>query len=396
MLLSLALIFSLGLVLSELFSRAKLPGFIGMIIAGAILGPFALDLIDDTVLNISSELRQVALIVILLRAGLNLDLEDLKKIGRPAIFMAFLPATFEIIAVVIFAPMLFDISYIEAGLLATILAAVSPAVVVPKMISLMDKGYGHKKRIPHLVMASASVDDIYVIVLFTILVRMYQTNELNFMGIINVPIAIILGIIVGGIVGYLLAKIFAIVRVRDTIKVLLVLATAFFIVTLEGWIEDIVPMSGLLAVMVMGISFLQFAPIRAKRLRINFSKIWVFTELILFVLVGAAVDLSLALSAGLVALLLLLIELIFRMSGVGLALLGTNLNKKERLFTGISYIPKATVQAAIGAIPLSLGVPHGDLILAIAVLSIIVTAPLGAIGIESTKDSLLTIENPQS
>lgn len=395
MLLSLALIFTVGLFLSELFKKIHLPGFIGMIITGAVLGPFVLDLIDDSVLSISSDLRQIALIIILLRAGLSLDLKDLKMIGRPALIMAFLPATFEIIAVVIFAPLLFDITYIEAGLLATVLAAVSPAVVVPKMIHLMEKGYGQAKRIPHLIMASASVDDIYVIVLFSILIKMYQTNDLVLRHIIDIPISIIFGILLGAIMGISLAKLFNRFRVRDTVKVLLMLAVAFFVIAFETAINQIIPISGLLAVMVMGIFFLQQSNTRAKRLRVKFSKIWVFAELVLFVLVGAAVDLSLALSAGVFAILLLMIELVFRMAGVGLSLIGTNLNQKERLFTGVAYLPKATVQAAIGAIPLTMGVPNGDLILAIAVLSIIITAPLGAIGIDIGKNKLLIKENPQ-
>ena len=345
---------------------------------------FVLDLISPEILNVSGELRTMALVIILLRAGLSLDISDLKKIGRPAILMAFIPATLEIIAVIIFAPMFFGISYLEAAILGSVLAAVSPAVVVPKMIKLMDGKYGQNKRIPHLIMASASVDDIYVIVLFTSFLSMYMSDNLSFNSLITVPLAIVVGVLVGVIIGYLLSVFFAMFRVRDTIKVLIIISSSFFIISFEEFINQYVPMSALLAVMVIGITFLNQSEERAIRIREEFSKVWVFAELVLFVLVGSAVDLSVALSAGLFALLLLGIELTFRVGGVQLCLIGTELNKKERIFSGISYIPKATVQAAIGAIPLMMGVPSGELILALAVLAIIVTAPLGAIGIDLT------------
>lgn len=389
MLLSLALIFTVGLILGEIFIRLKLPGFIGMIITGIVLGPYVLDLISPDILNVSSDLRMIALVVILLRAGLSLDISDLKKIGRPAILMAFIPATLEIIAVIIFAPIFFHISYVEAAILGSVLAAVSPAVVVPKMIKLMDEKYGYNKRIPHLVMASASVDDIYVIVLFAAFMSMYSSGDMSLGSLINIPIAIFFGIIVGIIVGYLLSIIFAKFRVRDTIKVLIILAASFFIISFEDYVNEFIPMSALLAVMVIGIAFLNQSEERALRLREKFSKLWVFAELVLFVLVGAAVDMSVALDAGFFALLLILIELIFRVTGVQFCLIGTHLNQKERLFTGIAYIPKATVQAAIGAIPFSMGVEHGELILALAVVAIIVTAPLGAIGIDLTYKKFL-------
>ncbi|AIO18546.1 K(+)/H(+) antiporter NhaP2 [Candidatus Izimaplasma bacterium HR1] len=389
MLLSLALIFTVGLILGEIFGKIKLPRFLGMIITGIVLGPFVLGLISDDILNVSSELRTIALVVILLRAGLSLDISDLKKIGRPAILMSFIPATLEIIAVVIFAPMLFGISYIEAAILGSVLAAVSPAVVVPKMIKLMKEKWGHEKRIPHLVMASASVDDIYVIVLFTSFIAMYQSGEVNLGSIALVPVAILVGIIVGALLGFILSRFFKVFRVRDTIKVLIILAVSFFVLSFEEFINDFIPMSALLSVMVIGITFLNQSEERALRLRDKFDKVWVFAELVLFVLVGAAVDVSIALDAGLFALVLLAVELMFRITGVQLCLIGTKLNQKERIFTGISYIPKATVQAAIGAIPLAMGVEHGELILALAVLAIIVTAPLGAIGIDLTYKKFL-------
>jgi NhaP-type Na+/H+ or K+/H+ antiporter len=392
MLFSLALIFTIGLILGEIFMKIKLPGFIGMIITGIVLGPFVLDMIDISILEISGDLREVALIVILVRAGLNLDISDLKKIGRPAFFMSFIPATLEIIVIIIVAPLLFNITYLDAAILGSVLAAVSPAVVVPKMIKLMHEGYGKEKRIPHLVMASASVDDIYVIVLFSAFISMYQTGDVSLASLYIVPISIVLGVIFGGITGYLLSYFFAKFRVRDTIKVLIILAASFFIITFEEFVSDYIAISGLLAIMVLGITFLNQSEERALRLRNKFSKLWVFAELVLFVLVGAAVDISVALDAGLLALVLLSAGLLLRFSGVMISLIKTNLNKHERLFAGISYLPKATVQAAIGAIPLALGVESGELILALAVLAIIISAPLGAIGIDLTYKKFLVKE----
>ncbi len=387
MLLSIALIFTVGLILGEIFGKLKLPRFIGMILTGIILA--SMGLISEEISGISSELRTIALVVILLRAGLSLDISDLKKIGRPAILMSFIPATLEILAVVIFAPLIFGIGYLEAAILGSVLAAVSPAVVVPKMIKLMNEKWGHEKRVPHLVMASASVDDIYVIVLFTSFLAMYQTGDLSIGSLALVPVAIIVGVLVGVVVGYLMSIFFEKFRVRDTIKVLMILAVSFFILSFEEDINTLIPMSALLSIMVLGITFLNQSEERALRLRDKFDKVWVFAELVLFVLVGAAVDVTVALNAGLFALLLILIELTFRVVGVQLCLIRTKLNQQERLFAGISYLPKATVQAAIGAIPLAMGVEHGELILALAVLSIVVTAPLGAIGIDLTYKKFL-------
>lgn len=389
MLLSIALIFTIGLVLGELFAKAKLPHFIGMILTGILLGPNLLNLIDDSILSISTDLRTIALTVILLRAGLSLDIADLKKIGRPAFLMAFIPATLEIIAVVLLAPIFFDISYLEAAILGTVLAAVSPAVIVPKMIYLMEHKYGEDKRIPHLIMASASVDDIYVIVLFSAFIHMFQTGEVAFGAMLLVPIAILVGIAVGILIGLVLSTFFRFFRVRDTIKVMIILGVALFLYVFEESINTILPFSALLSIMVIGITFLNQSKQRALRLRQKFSKVWVLAELLLFVLVGAAVDVTIALDAGLVALALLFIQLSFRSVGVGLCLIGTELNRNERLFTGLAYLPKATVQAAIGGLPLLYGVPSGEIILAIAVLSIVVTAPIGAIGIDITHKRLL-------
>jgi len=393
MLFSLALIFIIGLILGEIFKKINLPSFLGMIITGILLGPYVFDLISGEILNVSKDLREIALVVILLRAGLSLDITDLKAIGRPAILMSFIPATLEIIAVAILAPLLFDIPIIEALILGSVLAAVSPAVIVPKMIQLMETHYGTKKRVPHLVMAGASVDDIYVIVLFTSFLGIYQTGDVNLASFIQIPIAIIIGAIIGFLTGYILSIFFARFRVRDTIKVLIIMAFSFLIITLQNALEGTIPISGLLAVMVLGISFLNKAEIRAKRLRNKFSSIWVFAELVLFVLVGAAVDVSVIFSLGLLALGMLVVELLARFLGVQLSLIKTKFNKNERIFTGFAYLPKATVQAAIGAIPLALGVPSGELILAIAVLSIVVTAPIGATIIEFTHKKLLTNDN---
>lgn len=382
MLLSIGLMFMIGLIMGEIFNKLRLPGFIGMIITGIVLGPYALNLLDSEILTVSGDLRTIALVVILLRAGLNLNINDLKKIGRPAILMAFIPATLELGAVVIFAPLFFDITLLEAAILGSVLAAVSPAVIVPKMIKLMDKGYGDDKKVPQLIMASASVDDIYVIVLFASFISMFEGGSFHIATLINIPIAIVLGIVLGVIVGYLLAEFFKVFRVRDTIKVLIIIGISLFVVYMESYINQFVPLSSLLAVMVIGITFLHRAEERAFRLRSRFDKVWVFAELLLFTLVGAAVDPSIALKAGLFALVLLVLQLTFRFVGVQLSLIKSNLDLKERLFTGVSYLPKATVQAAIGHIALEKGVPAGELILALAVVSILVTAPFGAVGID--------------
>ena len=388
MLLSIALIFTIGLIIGEIFGKFKLPRFLGMIITGIILA--ALGLISDDIMNISSELRKIALVVILLRAGLSLNLDDLKKIGRPARLMSFIPAVLEITAVAIFAPMLFDISLLEALILGSVLAAVSPAVIVPKMIKLMNLEYGQKKRVPHLVMASASVDDIFVIVLFYSFLEMYKSGDMSLTGIAMIPLAIVIGIVMGALIGYILSIFFAKFRVRDTVKVLIILAASLFMIVLEDYIGEVVPFSSLLSVMVIGIMFLNKSPERAIRLREKFDKVWVFAELVLFVLVGALVDVSIAFNAGLLALVLLGVELLFRLFGVFISLIKTKYNNKEKTFISLSYIPKATVQAAIGAIPLTVGVASGDLILALAVFSIIITAPLGAILIDLTYKNFLT------
>ncbi|MDF2594953.1 MAG: cdu [Clostridia bacterium] len=382
MLLSLALILIIGFVLSGVFQKLKLPGLLGMLMTGIFLGPYVLGLIDGEILNISSELRQMALIVILTRAGLALDIKDLKKVGRPAILMCFVPATCEILAIMVLAPLFFGMSYIEAAIMGAVLAAVSPAVIVPRMLRLMEGGYGKEKSIPQLIMAGASVDDIYVIILFTSFLSMYQGEGFDAKSLIHVPIAIVSGLVVGIIGGIILLKLFKKIHMRDTVKILMILSMAFLFVSAETFIQAYFPMSGLLAVMALGGTLLKGYEVLAKRLSGKFSKIWVGAEMLLFVLVGAAVDISYVGSVGLAAVLLIVCALIFRIAGVFLCLLKTKLSVKERLFCAIAYLPKATVQAAIGAIPLASGVKAGDTILAVAVLAIMITAPLGAIGVD--------------
>ena len=334
----------------------------------------------------------MSFLIFVLKKARRKDIEDLKKIGRPAILMSFIPAILEIGVVVIFAPIFFDVTYLEAAILGTVLAAVSPAVVVPKMIKLMKERFGTKQKVPHLVMASASVDDIFVIVLFTSFIGMYKNGEFSLSSIALVPMSIFTGIFLGIVLGYILSIFFTHFRVRDSVKVMIIIAISLFAIALENVMKQIIPISSLLSVMVLGIMFLNQSRERALRLRGKFDRVWVFAELVLFVLVGAAVDIKIAFAAGLFALLLLAIELIARFIGVQLCLIKSTYNKKERIFSGIAYLPKATVQAAIGALPLAYGVPHGDLILALAVFSIIITAPLGAIGIDLTYKKLLEHE----
>lgn len=392
MLFSLSLILILGFSLSGIFNRLKIPGLLGMIITGIVLGPFALDLISADILTISSDLRKIALIVILARAGLSLDLEDLKRVGRPAILMCFIPATLEILAIMLLGPSLMGLTLAESAILGAILAAVSPAVIVPRMLYLMESGYGKKNSIPHLILAGASVDDIYVIVLFTAFLGMFQGESFDAASLARVPVSIISGIALGIIFGFSLVRIFNILHIRDTIKVLILLSISFLFVSFEQFIEPYFPVSGLIAVMSMGATILKLYDVLAKRLMGKFSKIWVGAEILLFVLVGAAVNVTLIPKAGIFALILILGGLAGRMLGVFISLLKTSIPKKERLFCSIAYLPKATVQAAIGAIPLSMGIPSGDTILAVAVLSIMVTAPIGAFGIDLLHDKLLDKE----
>ena len=390
MLLSLSLILIVGFSLSGILNRLKIPGLLGMILTGIVLGPYVLNLISSDILDISSELRQIALIIILTRAGLNIDLKDLKKVGTPAILMCFVPAAFEIVAVTILAPIFLNISYIEAAIMGSVLAAVSPAVIVPRMINLMDKGYGKDKSIPQLIMAGASVDDVFVIVMFASFMGMYKGQGFNASSLISVPISIIAGVVLGIITGYIFVKVFKAIHVRDTIKVLIMLSISFLFVSLEEFAKPFFPISGLIAVMSFSGTILQQYEILAKRLMGKFSKIWVIAEILLFVLVGAAVDISYLSHAGLASVVLILLALTLRIIGVNLSLIKTDFNAKERLFCSIAYLPKATVQAAIGAVPLAAGVSAGNTILTVAVLSILITAPIGAIGIDNTYKRFLT------
>ena len=389
MLFSLSLILILGFSLSGIFNRLRLPGLLGMILTGIILGPYALNLISPDILDISSDLREIALIIILTRAGLNIDIKDLKKVGRPAILMCFVPALFEITAVTLLAPLFFNISYIEGAIMGSVLAAVSPAVIVPRMIHLIDSGYGKDKSIPQLIMAGASVDDIFVIVLFASFMGMYGGEGFNPTSLLLVPVSIISGMGLGIISGFIFVKVFKAIHVRDTVKALIMLSIAFLFVSLEDFIKPYFPVSGLLAVMAFSATILSTYEVLAKRITGKFSKIWVAAEVLLFVLVGAAVDISYLKGAGIASIVFILSALVFRIVGVNVSLLGTSLDKKERIFCSIAYLPKATVQAAIGAVPLAAGVGAGNLILTVAVVAILISAPLGAIGVDNTYKKLL-------
>ncbi|MGK4199528.1 cation:proton antiporter [Fusobacterium sp. HC1336] len=390
MLFSLALIFLLGMILGSLFKKLKLPALLGMLLTGILLGPHFFNLLDSSILNISADLRQIALIIILTRAGLNLDIQDLKKVGRPAFFMCFIPATLEIIGMIILASYLFKLSFLDSAILGTVIAAVSPAVIVPKMLKLMEEGYGKKNSIPQLIMAGASVDDIFVIVLFTVFTGLATTGTLSLIQFIKIPTSIILGLLAGAILGKILALFFEKIHLRDSNKVIILLSIAFLLVTLEKSITGVIGFSGLLAIMAMGGTIKKFRKEVAIRLSNKFSKLWIASELILFVLVGASVNINYLSSTGILAIILILGVLIFRMFGVFISLLGTPLDRKERLFSMIAYCPKATVQAAIGSIPLAMGLPCGELILSIAVLSILITAPLASFAIDLTYKKLLT------
>ena len=392
MLLSFALIFLVGITLGRIFEVIKLPKLIGMLLTGVLLGPYVWNLIDPTVLEISTDLRQIALIIILTRAGLNLNIDDLKKVGRPAILMCFVPATLEIIGMMLLAPHFLGVTLLEAAVMGTVVAAVSPAVIVPKMLVLMEEGYGTKKSIPQMVLAGASVDDVYVIVLFTAFVELLKGGTIQARDFLAIPSAIIFGIIGGVIVGLELIYLFKRVSMRDTTKVAVILSVSFILVTLEQALSGIIGFSGLLAIMALGVTIHQNNVDTAQRLSNKFSKLWVGAEVFLFVLVGATVNISYAFKAGTAAILLILAVLIFRTVGVFISLIGTNLNKKERVFTAFSYIPKATVQAAIGGLPLAMGLASGELILTVAVVAIMVTAPLGAILVDSTYKKFLKQE----
>lgn len=389
MLTSLALIFIIGLLLSSIFQRLHIPGLLGMLITGILLGPYALNLLDSSILSVSADLRQMALIIILMRAGLNLDIRDLKKVGRPALLMCFVPACFEIAGMVLIAPKLLGISVLDAAIMGTVVGAVSPAVIVPKMLHLMESRYGTAQSIPQLIMAGASVDDVFIIVLFTAFMGLAQGQTLSPLSFVQIPVSIVTGLAAGIGLGLILAVFFKTVHLRDSVKVIILLSVSFLLMTLETALKGILPLSGLLAVMSMGAALQKSRYEAAKRLSGKFSKLWIAAEVLLFVLVGATVDIEYAVSAGPAVVLLVLLALMFRMFGVFCCLFKTKLLMKERLFCMIAYLPKATVQAAIGSIPLTMGLPCGKIVLTVAVLAILITAPLGAFGVDMTYRRLL-------
>ena len=398
MLTSLSLIFLVGLAMGAICQKLKLPRIIGMLVTGIVLGPYVLDFLDPSILSISADLRKMALIIILIKAGLSLNLNDLKKVGRPAVMMSFVPASCEILAYTVFAPLLLDVTRTEGALMGAVLSAVSPAVVVPRMVQLMEKKYGTEKAIPQMILAGASCDDIFVIVLFTTFLGIAQGGHANIMDFVNIPISIILGVLLGAITGYLLYLFFetSYARkhyVRNSMKVIIVLGVSFLLIAIEGWMEGKISVSGLLAVTSMAVVLkMKSTTFVSKRLSEKFGKLWLAAEVILFVLVGAAVDIRYTLNAGITAVALIFLALAIRSCGVLLCTIGTSLTGKERLFCVIAYLPKATVQAAIGSVPLAAGLSCGKIILSVAVMGIVITAPLGAFGMDMTYQRLLTKE----
>lgn len=390
MLLSIALILIVGMSMGWLCQKCKLPSLLGMLATGVILGPYVLNLLDSSILGISSELRKIALIIILTRAGLGLDLSGLKKIGRPAVLMCFVPASFELLGMILIAPKLMGLSLLEAAIMGAVLAAVSPAVVVPRMVKLMDEGYGVKEGIPQLILAGASVDDVYVIVLFSTFVGMMQGEGASVLSFVNIPVSIFLGIAIGLLIGFILAYFFKKVHIRDTSKVLIILSISFLLVVLEDTLTTAITFSALIAIMFIGIGLQRNREVVAKRLSVKYGKLWVAAEVFLFVLVGATVNIGYLGKVGVQALLVIIGALAFRMLGVFVCLLGTSLKGNERLFVMMAYTPKATVQAAIGGIPLALGFACGDTVLTVAVLAIVLTAPLGAFAIDFSYKKLLS------
>lgn len=398
MLTSLSFIFLVGLAMAAICQRIRLPRIIGMLLTGIVLGPYVLDLLDPSILSISSELRQMALIIILVKAGLSLNLADLKKVGRPAVMLSCVPASFELLGYVLFAPMILGVNRIEAAVMGAVLAAVSPAVVVPRMVKLMETGYGTKKSIPQMILAGASCDDIFVIVLFSTFSGMAQGGSARLMDFANIPVSIVSGILLGAAAGWLLSLFFETAYakkhyVRNSMKVIIVLGVSFLLMSVETWVKPYLSVSGLLAVVGMA-CVLKLWSIKAVSARLSekFGKLWLAAELLLFVLVGAAVDIRYTMGAGLAAVFMIFTALLFRTVGVLLCLVGTELNWKERLFCVIAYLPKATVQAAIGSVPMAMGLPCGQIVLSVAVMAILITAPLGALGMDSTFEKLLEKE----
>lgn len=389
MLKSIALIMLIGMSAGWVCRKVKLPGLIGMLFTGIILGPYVLNMLDSSILLVSADIRKIALVIILTRAGLTLNLEDLKKVGRPAFLMCFVPATFEMIGMIILAPRLLDVSLIEAAVIGAVVAAVSPAVVVPEMIKLMEEGYGTKQGIPQLILAGASVDDVYVIVMFTAFTSLAQGSNVSVMSFVNILVSIIFGIIIGIIIGKALAVVWKKVHIRDTVKAAIFLSVALLLVGVEASLNTPITFASLISVMFIGIALKKDRPEVAFRLSQKYNKMWVWAEVMLFVLVGATVDIGYVAYAGVSAIVIIIGALIFRMAGVALCMAGTKLKLKERVFCMLAYTPKATVQAAIGGVPLSMGLACGNTVLIVAVLAIIITAPLGAFAIDMTYRKLL-------
>lgn len=398
MLTSLAFIFLMGLAMAAICQRVRIPRIIGMLLTGIVLGPYVLDLLDPSILSISADLRKMALVIILLKAGLSLNLADLKKVGRPAILMSCVPASCEILAFFLFAPYLLGITRVEAAVMGAVLAAVSPAVVVPRMVQLMESNYGTEKSIPQLIMAGAACDDIFVIVLFSTFASMAQGGHASVMDFVGIPVSILLGILLGAVAGYGLSLFFETAYahrhcVRNSMKVVIVLGMSFLLLSVETWLDGIISVSGLLAVVSMAcVVKAKSTDFVAKRLSEKFGKLWIAAEVILFVLVGAAVDIRYTMQAGPMAVWMILLALVFRSAGVALCLVKTKLTWKERLFCMIAYLPKATVQAAMGSVPLAMGLSCGQIVLSVAVVAILITAPLGALGIDLSYQKLLEKE----
>ena len=389
MLTSIAIILLLGLLAGFIFNKMKLPSLLGYVIVGILISPNLLNILDESILNISSDLRQIALVIILTRAGLSLNIKDLIKVGRPAILMCFVPAIIEILGTILIAPILLNVSYLEAALMGSVIAAVSPAVVVPRMIKLIEENVGTNKSIPQLILAGTSVDDVFVIVVFTSLTSLCTTGNISMLSFINIPISILLGIIFGICTGLSLIFLYKKFHIRDSIKLLITLSISFLLLEIETQLKTILPISGLIAIMTLGMTIKLKYETLAIRLQTKYNKCWLCAEIFLFVFVGVTVNLKYVQSAGLAAICLIVITLCFRMFGVFISLLKTELNLKERVFTMIAYTPKATVQAAIGTIPLTLGLECGNIVCTVAVLSILITAPFGAIGIDKLYKKLL-------
>lgn len=389
MLTSIAIIFLMGLLLGKIFNVFKLPSLLGYILTGVIISPYALNIVDESLLNIASQIRQIALVVILTRAGLSLNIKELKKVGRPAILMCFLPACFEILSVIIIGPVLFGITRVEAAIVGSVIAAVSPAVIVPRMIKLIEERYGQEHAIPQLILAGASVDDVFVIVIFTAMTALEAAGDFSLISFTKIPISILTGIFVGGVVGYGLVLLFKRKHIRDTTKVLIIISISFLLLELEHKINDIIPMSGLLAIMSLGVVVKYKYEALAIRIQTKYNKLWLGAEIMLFVLVGVTVNLKYVMDAGILTIILILFALASRMIGVFVCLIKTNLSFKEKFFCMIAYTPKATVQAGIGAVPLAMGLNCGQIVLTIAVMSIIITAPFGAIAIDNLYAKLL-------